>query len=48
MMCLIGAPIEEPQQELAHNAKRTASSTISEGHPDLHNTWRHVLPVAHD
>jgi hypothetical protein len=30
VMRLIGAQIKEPLQELAHNAKRTDSSTMSE------------------
>lgn len=33
-MRLIGAQIEEPLQDLARNAKRTVSSTLSEDHAD--------------
>jgi len=34
LMRLIGAQIEEPLQDLARNAKRTVSSTLSEDHAD--------------
>ena len=34
LMRLIGAQIKEPLQDLARNAKRTVSSTLSEDHAD--------------